>query len=105
MNEDVCSLCEAKVCTNGAAGSTGDGSSPSNKKAAVIGHHTACAYLLRKACGPKFAEFGCASASVGHGKPLRENCPLCGDYVKPSLLDIKSGYSDDSPKISREGRS
>ena len=31
--------------------------------------------------------------------------PLCGDYAKPSLLDIKSGYSDDSPKISREGKS
>ena len=96
-NEDVCALCEAKVGTNSAAGSASDGDSPSNKKGVVIGHLTACAHLLCKGCGPKFAEeFGGASASVGNGKPLRGNCPLCGEYVKPALLDIKSGYSDDS---------
>jgi len=68
-----------------------------DKKAAVMSQLTPCAHLLCKDCELKFAEeFGGASANLGHGKPLRGNCPLCGEYVKPALLDIKSGYSDDS---------
>lgn len=33
--------------------------------------------------------------SVEHRKPLHRNCSLCGEYLKPALLDIKNGYSDD----------
>ena len=98
-NDDVCSLCEARVCTNSVAGSAGDGGSPSNLKAAVIGYLTACAHLLSKS-----AEFGAASASVGHLKPLRENCPLFGEYVKPALLDIKSGYNDSTQDLPRRNK-
>ena len=89
--------CEANAGTNSASGSAGDRGSPSNKKAVVIGHLTASAHLLCKACGPTFMEeFDGASASVEHGKPLRGNCPLCGEYIKHALLEIRSGYSDDS---------
>ena len=96
-NDGVCALCEAKVSSNSAAGSAGDGDSPSNKKAVIIGHLTAHAHLLYRAYGTKFTEeFGGASASVEHRKPLRGNCALCGEYIKPALLDIKSGSSDDS---------
>jgi len=95
-NEDICALCEAKVGTNGPAGSAGDEDSPLNKKAAVIGYLTPCAHLLCKACGPRFVEeFGGGSMNVGGGGPLRGNCPLCGEYVKPALLDIKSDGGDD----------
>ena len=91
-NNDACPLREVKAGTHSAAGSAGDGDSPSNKKTTIISHLTACAHLLCKACGPKFAEeFGGVSASVGYDKPFRRNRPLCGEYVKPSLLDIKSG--------------
>ena len=90
-------LCEAKAGTNSASGSTGDRDSPSNKKAVFIGDLTTFSHLLCKACGPKLVEeFGGTSASVGHGKPLHGNCPLCGECIKPTLLDIKSAYSDDS---------
>ena len=95
-NDDVCALCEAKAGTNSAAGSAGDGDSLS-KKAVVIGYFNARTHLLYKTCRPKFAaEFGGASARVRHVKPLRGACALCAEYVKPALLDIKSGYSDDS---------
>jgi len=96
-NEDVCALCGAKVGTNGPTGSAGDEDSPSNKKTGVIGHLTPCAHLLCKACGPRFVEeFGGGSMSVGGGEPLHGSCPLCGEYVKPALLDIKSDCGDDS---------
>ena len=94
-NEDACSLCEAKVRTHSATGSAGNGDSPSNKEATVIGHLTSCDHLLCKACRPKFTKFGATSASVGPDKPLHGHCPLCGEYVKPARLDTKSGYSDD----------
>ena len=90
-------LCEANAGTNSASGSAGDWDSPSNGNAAVIGYLTASAHLLCKACRPTFVEeFGGASASVGHGKPLRGNCPLYGEFIKPALLEIRSGYSYDS---------
>ncbi|PWW73120.1 P-loop containing nucleoside triphosphate hydrolase protein [Tuber magnatum] len=96
-NEDICALCEAKVGTNGTAGSAGDEDSPSNKKIVVIGHLTACPHLLCKTCGPRFAEeFDNAPTSAGGNEPLRGNCPLCGAYVNAALVDIKSDYNEDS---------